>query len=204
MENLFSITQSLIFVGAGIGFGSFSWLLYSNSDFRRDVIENVFNVSDYVYDKYHKLRYDNKIRTVEIRKISHPVVLSLNRISYQDKDYYIIKKEGKEFELDDVIELPWLAVSLNVKTRDDQNHEVDITNILKKFWVKMNELPFHIEYYDLWIKDLLSELVLEKDDIKDIELIVIDEMGNFVNHKNVLIKPHQEAHKINLIPLDKI
>jgi uncharacterized membrane protein len=198
MDSLFNFLQPLALVGVSVGIGSFSWALYNYPHFRRKTIENIFNGSDYIYDKYYKLRYDDKIREVEIRTGK---TLSLSRVSYKDNDYYVIKSEKQVFKLDDIIELPWLAVSLKVETKDDQHHEIEITNKWKQFWVKINELPFHMEYYDLWIKELLSELAVEKDEIKRLELLIIDETGNFITHNNVLIKPHSQSNQIDLIPI---
>jgi hypothetical protein len=235
MDDLFSLWQPLLFFGAGLG--SFGIALYNYPSLRRRTIENIFSGSDYIYDKYNRLRYDNKIREVEIRK--HPPTMisinsplfkkelkkndqnledhnlkqllnifsnnySLSHVSYRDNDYYTLKSDKKSFELSHIINLPWLAVSLKVETNDQQCHEIDITSKLKKFWIKINRLPFHLEYYDLWIKGLLPELNLEKDEIKHLELVIIDEMGNFINHSDVLIIPHSQSDKIDLIPLKPI
>ena len=44
----------------GIGLASFSWAFYKFPIFRRDVIQAGFYTVDYIYDVYHKLRYDDK------------------------------------------------------------------------------------------------------------------------------------------------
>jgi hypothetical protein len=71
--------------------------------------------------------------------------------------------------------------------------EYDITNSLKKFWIENNHLPVHLEYYDFWIDILLNEAgisnknIIPRDKINDINLTIINEVGDFINYKNVLI-----------------
>lgn len=125
---------------------------------------------------------------------------SLTQISFQEQNFYIVQNQKIPFKFDDIMTLPWLAVSLKVKTNEDFNHELDITEKWKQFWLKVNVLPFHLEYYDLWIREFYPDL--EKGDIKDIELVVIDDMGEFRTYRNVLIKPHHDSEQVDLIPLN--
>lgn len=216
------------------GILAFGLSMYKCPKFRRKTIERIFMTSDYVYDSYHHLRYDNKIRQKKLKTIEpKDMVLSntfhvasndendkpklenqlrsilnffsrncnISQINYNEHIFYIVHNEELDFTLDNVLSLPWLAVSLKVRTKcDDGIHEIDITDKLKQFWINGNILPFHLEYYDLWIKEFVPHF--DKNQIKDLELIVIDEMGNFKNHKDVLIHPHHQSDQIDLIPFE--
>jgi len=212
------------------GLGAFGWAMYQYPGFRRNTIQGVFKSCDYVYDAYHHWRYDDKIRQTKLMtQAPSEMVLcnsfhlksgesdpeeglnellnfasnscSISQVNYKEQTFYLVHNDSLDFTLDNVLSLPWLAVSLKIGIKDDAGggHEVDITDKLKQFWLNGNILPFHLEYYDLWIKEFVPHL--GKDQIEDLELVVIDDMGNFKNHKNVLIRPHHESNQIDLIPL---
>ncbi len=223
----------------GIGLASFSWAFYKFPIFRRDVIQAGFNTFDFIYDIYHKIRYDDKIRRKSILKgITTPKSfltssqLELNKegetnshkktlveflsnelkfesLTLKEKQYYILgtKKENDVFTNDKIIEFPWLAASLDIITLDNVIHNYDITSNFKNFWIEHNQLPFHLEYYDIWISELISKnhsYYPSKQEIKTIKLNVIDALGDFIEYSDVLIEPsNNETRIINFTEIKK-
>jgi hypothetical protein len=220
----------------GIGLASFSWAFYKFPIFRRDVIQAGFDTVDYIYDVYHKLRYDDKIRIKSILKtnnINHnhnpkyfltsqetesesnlhkktlveflSNELKFESLTLKEKQYYILgtKKENDVFTNDKIIEFPWLAASLDIITFDNIIHNYDITANFKNFWIEHNQLPFHLEYYDIWISELISKnhsYYPSKQEIKAVKLNVIDALGDFIEYSDVLIEPSKDETRIINFP----
>jgi hypothetical protein len=242
-ENKPSYTNFIITFG--ISLASFSWAFYKFPIFRRDVIQASFDTADYIYDVYHKLRYDDKIRRESILKTnnnnssnnnhntkyfftsqetgkeietetesnSHKKTLveflsnelKFESLRLKEKQYYILgtKKENDLFTNDKIIEFPWLAASLDIINFDNIIHNYDVTANFKNFWIEHNQLPFHLEYYDIWISELISKNNSNfpaKEEIKTIKLNVIDALGDFIEYSDVLIEPSKDETRIINFP----
>ena len=136
--------------------------------------------------------------------------LKYESITFKDKTYYILGTNNSEeiTELenlkDKLVTFPWLAVSLEIVNFDGAVMGFDITNKFKEFWIEHNQLPFHLEYYDVWISQLISNKVYpSKQEIKKIKLVIIDELGDFIEFSNVLIEPKKNTVKIIDFPKQK-
>jgi hypothetical protein len=83
-----------------------------------------------------------------------------------------------------------------------KEHSFDITESIKEYWIEGNMLPFHIEYYNYWIYNLLRNSgmtygdQLFKMEIKDLSLQIINSMGDIELYKNVLISPRNNDLKL--------
>ena len=110
------------------------------------------------------------------------------------------------FTNDMILEIPWLAVSLEITTFDNNTVTHDITHGITKYLIDGNFLPIHPEYYDFWIDTLLYESgisknnIIIKDKIKEIKMVIIDEVGDFIDYKNILIIPRKNNFKIINFP----
>jgi len=277
--SLYDIT----FYSSIIGISVFSWSFYNYSGFRRKTIETAFNTYDYCYDKFHKIWYDDKIRTenivkkdINVKHINNYFMINTNlenvgleyfsnkletiyesesesdynsnsnsptnsaynsdseeikeskkiklhkperalikfltndlkfeAVKIKEKKYYLLGPNPK-FSHDNVLEMPWLSVSLEITSDSDDVNTHDITDTFNKFWLHGNHLPLHLEYYDFWIDTLLSESgisknnIVSKDKIKQLKLSIINESGDFVEYNNVLIVPRKNNLKIIDFPL---
>lgn len=127
--------------------------------------------------------------------------ITFKTCSYKNSNYYLFGTKlnnnnvNKGF-LSNFISCPWLAISIELETLDNQSITFDITEKFKQFWVLSNQLPFSIYYYDLWISFILFEKniplyeIPQKNNLKrDIKLIIIDDTGDFIEYSNVLIIP---------------
>ncbi len=138
--------------------------------------------------------------------------INFKSIHIKENTYYLLcpnlleNNINHDFKNEHILEIPWLAVSLIISTIDDELKEYDITSSLKKFWIENNNLPVHLEYYVFWVDILLNEAgisnknIIPRDKIKDINLTIIDEVGEFINYKNVLIVPRKDNFKIIEFP----
>ena len=98
-SNLFSIGLCTCILGMSI----FSWSFYKSHSFRRNLIETGFNTYDYLYDKFHKTWYDDKIRITDITKKDINIKLFSEQLGV-DKDnlsVYIYNRFG--FSFDDLV-----------------------------------------------------------------------------------------------------
>ena len=221
----------LLFLSTTIaGLSLFGYNFYKNSGFRRYVIENMFNTHDYCYDIFYKMWYDDKIRITPIKteRVDHinnqmliNTMIDMNdendmiiknfltedikyqKVSYKDKSYYLMGPNMESFfGLKHIMELPWLAASIEIKTKDDVNYSFDITESIKEYWIEGNMIPIHLEYYDYWIYNLLRNSgmplheKLFKIEIKDLSLQVINCMGDIELYNNVLILPRNNDLKL--------
>ena len=135
--------------------------------------------------------------------------LKFESLTYKEKKYYILgtkannqeNKDNKDIT-DKIIEFPWLAASLEINYNDGTSSSYEITDKFKNFWIEHNQLPLHIEYYDIWISELISDKQSypTKENIKEIKLSVIDPQGDFIEYSDVLIEPHRNETKIINIP----
>ncbi len=132
--------------------------------------------------------------------------LKFESLSYKEKKYYILGtksniQEHKDIN-DKIIDFPWLAASLDIICVDNTASSYEITDKFKNFWIEHNQLPLHIEYYDIWISELISDKQSYpiKENIKEIKLTVIDQKGDFIEYSDVLIEPHRNETKIINIP----
>lgn len=201
------------------GLGVFGWSFYKYPRFRRNVIETGFELSDQVYDIYYKYKYnDDSIKITIEDKFEHQNKLDLvngssntqtesndsskkklldfyasdlNLAKYQlkEKTFYHIGNKS-EFDLDNVLSLDWLSITIEI---DD--YQKEISDLLKQLWVKNNKLPFSLEYYDFWIRKVFD---LEVENPKNIKLVIINEMGDFLEFSNVLILPGEDDLVISL------
>jgi hypothetical protein len=129
--------------------------------------------------------------------------LKFESVTYKEKKYYILgTKENNNDINDKIIEFPWLAASLDITCVDNTFLTYEITDKFKTFWIEHNQLPLHIEYYDIWISELISDKQSypSKENIKEIALKVIDQQGDFIEYSDVLIEPHRDQTKIINIP----
>lgn len=221
----------LLFLSTSIlGVSLFGYNFYKNSGFRRYVIENMFNTYDYCYDIFYKMWYDDKIRITTIKTervdLINKLVLMNTIIDennendiivnhflteptkyqnalYKDKSYYLIgPKTEAFFGFKHIMESPWLAASIEIKTKQDKEHSFDITESIKEYWIEGNMLPFHMEYYNYWIYNLLRNSgmtygeQLFKMEIKDLSLQVINSIGDIEIYKNILIIPRNNDLKL--------
>jgi uncharacterized protein YkvS len=136
--------------------------------------------------------------------------LKYESVSFKDKTYYILgtnhSEEISEPEnlKDKIIAFPWLAANLEIITFDNSVTTYEITNKFKEFWIEHNQLPFHLEYYDVWISQLISNKVYpSKQEIKKIKLVIIDELGDFIEFSDVLIEPKKNDVRIIDFPKQK-
>jgi hypothetical protein len=136
--------------------------------------------------------------------------LKYESITFKDKTYYILgTKHSEEISVsenlkDKIVDFPWLAVNLEIITLDGAVMGYDITNKFKEFWIEHNQLPFHLEYYDVWISQLISDKIYpSKQEIKKIKLVIIDELGDFIEFTDVLIEPKKNDVKIIDFPKQK-
>ena len=242
--NLFPI----VLYSSILGISFFSWSFYKSSSFRRSVLENSFNTYDYLYDKFHKVWYDDKIRITNLTKKDIKIAdvhqsflknsnlesttsddldgdsecedkleedlntflnnnLYLQNVSIKDKNHYFLgTKPNLNFKTELILEMPWLAASLEITTNDDNTHTHDITESIQKFCIDGNFLPIHLEYYDFWIDILLHDTgvsknhIHTKDKIKEIKMVTINEYGDFIDYKNILIVPRKGNFKIINFP----
>jgi hypothetical protein len=138
--------------------------------------------------------------------------LKFESLTYKEKKYYILGTKPmeniNENINDKVLDFPWLAASLEIKTLDGDDLTFEITDQFKNFWLEHNQLPLHLEYYDIWITELLldsNNKFPSKQEIKEIKLTVIDEMGDFMEFNDVLIIPaNQDTRFIKLPNLNKL
>jgi hypothetical protein len=213
-----------------LGLSLFGYNFYKNSGFRRNVIENMFTTYDYCYYIFYNFWYDDKIRittikTERVNLINKLVLMNTmidmndendmivkhfltedikyQKASYKDKSYYLLgPKMESFFGFKHIMELPWLAASIEIKTKDDINHSIDITESIKEYWIEGNMIPIHLEYYDYWIYNLLRNSGMSfreklfKMEIKDLSLQVINGMGDIELYKNVLILPRNNDLKL--------
>ena len=213
-----------------LGLGLFGYNFYKNSGFRRYVIENMFTTYDYCYNIFYNYWYDDKIRISTIKTervdlinqlmllntkiqeddvndkvINHFLTedIKYQNVSYKDKSYYLIcPKKELFFSFKNVIESPWLAASIEIKTKDDKEYSFDVTESITEYWIEGNMLPFHREYYNYWIynlirnNDITYDEQLFKMEIKELSLQVINGMGDIEVYKNVLILPRNNDLKI--------
>ena len=132
--------------------------------------------------------------------------LYFQAITIKEKKYYLISFNTK-FTYDNILEMPWLSVSLEIISDEDVNNSYDITHIFNKFWLDGNYLPIHLEYYYFWIDTLLYESgisknnIISKEKIKQMNLVIINETGDFIEYNNVLIVPRKDDLKIIDFPL---
>jgi uncharacterized protein YkvS len=136
--------------------------------------------------------------------------LKYESVSFKDKTYYILgtnhSEEISEPEnlKDKIVAFPWLAANLEIITFDNSVTTYEITNKFKEFWIEHNQLPFHLEYYDVWISQLISNKVYpSKQEIKKIKLVIIDELGDFIEFNDVLIEPKKNDVRIIDFPKQK-
>ncbi len=136
--------------------------------------------------------------------------LKYESMTYKDKTYYILgTKQSEETPntqnlKDKLVTFPWLSANLEIITFDDAVTSYEITDKFKEFWLEHNQLPFHLEYYDVWISQLISDKVYpSKQEIKKIKLVIIDELGDFIEFSDVLIEPHKKTVKIIDFPKQK-
>jgi hypothetical protein len=210
-----------------IGLGVLGWKIYNEPIFRRDFIQCCFKVGDYIYDKYHNLRYDDKIRRKSLLKEQPPCLtmdddfsqlkqshkltlleffsneLKFESLSLKEKQYYIIGTKSENVLLSDkILEFPWLAASLEIILLTGETHTFEITNKFKNFWLEHNQLPLHVEYYDVWISELLLDCkpIISKQEIKELKLTVIDQLGDFIEYSDVLIEPSKDETRIINFP----
>lgn len=210
-----------------IGFGVLGWKIYNEPIFRRDFIQGCFAVSDYIYDKYHQIRYDDKIRQKSLLKEKPPCLtmddnfnqlqnshkitllkffsneLKFESLSLKEKQYYIIGTKSENVLLSDkILEFPWLAASIEIILLDGERYTFEITEKIKHFWLEHNQLPLHVEYYDVWISELLLDTYpkISKQEIKELKLTVIDKVGDFIEYSDVLIEPSKDDTRIINFP----
>jgi hypothetical protein len=134
--------------------------------------------------------------------------LKYESVTFKDKTYYILGTKHSE-EISDpenlknkIVNFPWLSSNLEIITFDGAVMGFDITNKFKEFWIEHNQLPFHLEYYDVWISQLISNKVYpSKQEIKKIKLVIIDELGDFIEFSDVLIEP--KNNNVNIINFPK-
>ncbi len=221
--------------------GLFSWTiwkLYSDNVFRRQAIEGYFKTVDIVYNKFYEIWYDDKIRHEMLDKINvtdehyhnqfdeddlsnHEHTkslfdfffrpLELHTMKIKDKKYYRIGPDS-DFTLEHVLDCPWLAASIEITSKNNQIMSIDITDKLKELWLHGNKIPIHIEYYDFWICDFITQNNLltfpfkndknnmSKRDIKEIKLSIINEAGDLIEYSDVLIEPRREITRIVHLP----
>ena len=221
----------LLFLATSIlGLSVFGYNFYKKSGFRRYVIESMFNTYDYGYDIFYKIWYDDKIRitTIKTERVEHinklvlmNTLIDMNdendmivkhfltedikyqKATYKDKSYYLLGPKMEEiFGVKHILESPWLAASIEIKTKYDVNHSIDITESIKEYWIEGNMIPIHLEYYDYWIYNLLRNSGISfseklfKIEIKDLSLQFINSMGDIELYKNVLILPRNNDLKL--------
>jgi hypothetical protein len=216
----------LLFLSTTIlGVSLFGYQFYKSSGFRRCIIENMFTTYDYCYNIFYKLWYDDKIRintikTERIDLINKLVLLNTKtddttithfltedikyqKASYKDKSYYLLgPKMEAFFGFKHILESPWLAASIEIQTKDGNEHSFDITESIKEYWIDGNMLPFHLEYYDYWIYNLLRNSSMQfreklfKMEIQTLSLQVINSMGDIESYNNVLVLPKNNDVKI--------
>lgn len=221
----------LLFLSTAIvGISLFGYNFYKKSGFRRCVIENMFSTYDYCYNIFYNFWYDDKIRisTIKTERVDYINKLVLintkidvndendmivkhfltedikyQKASYKDKSYYLLgPKNDFVFEFKHIMESPWLAASIEIKTKDDINYSIDITESIKEYWIEGNMIPIHLEYYDYWIYNLLRNSGMSfreklfKMEIKDLSLQVINGIGDIELYKNVLILPRNNDLKL--------
>jgi hypothetical protein len=213
-----------------LGVSLFSYKFYKNSGFRRTIIECLFNSYDYCYNTFYKLWYDDKIRITSIKTERIDLINKLmllntkiqdenendmiinhflnenikyQKATYKDKCYYLLGPISSVFfGFKHIMESKWLAASIEITTKDDKMHSFDITESIKEFWIEGNMLPFHVEYYDYWILNLLRNSGMSlgeklfKMEIKDLSLNIINEIGDIEIYNNVLIMPRNNDLKI--------
>ncbi len=177
--------------------------LYSNSD-DSSVIPDSETDSDASHTSSVVSLLDTSHKYTLIEFFSNE--LKFESVSYKEKKYYILgTKENNNVHKDindKIIEFPWLAASLDITCVDNTSVTYEITDKFKTFWIEHNQLPLHIEYYDIWISELISDKQSypSKENIKEIALKVIDQKGDFIEYSDVLIEPHRDETKIINIP----
>ena len=213
-----------------LGISLFGYQFYKSSGFRRRIIENMFTTYDYCYNIFYKLWYDDKIRIntiktervdlinklvllntkIDINDINDMMVnhfltedIKYQKASYKDKSYYLLgPKMETFFGFKHILESPWLAASIEIQTKEGDNHSFDITESIKEYWINGNMLPIHLEYYDYWIYNLLRNSSMQfreklfKMEIQTLSLQVINSIGDIEVYKNVLVLPKNNDVKI--------
>ena len=181
------------------------------SNIYKNIKENNFNLL--ISNKYLKIEFTDNIDIYTKEERNELITfltqdIKFKTCSYKSSNYYLFGAKlnednvnvniNKEF-LSNFISCPWLAISIELETLDNQTITFDITDKFKQFWVLSNQLPFSIYYYDLWISFILFEMNIPHYEIplknnlkRNIKLIIIDESGDFIEYSNVLIIPRPD------------
>jgi hypothetical protein len=128
-------------------------------------------------------------------------------VRLKEKVYYLIGT-NPIFTKDHILECPWLAISIQlILNNQEEVLTVDVSKKIMEFWIEGNELPIHIEYYDYWIRKLLIDSgcsnfkISEKEDIKELKLVIINELGDSIEYQNILVVPKKDTVKTIEFPI---
>ena len=178
-----------------------------------NILKNIkeTNFSLLISNKYLNIEFSDNIDTDIYTKDERNELITFltqeitfKTCSYKSSNYYLL---GSKFNDDNInkgflsnfINCPWLAISIELETFDNQTYTFDITEKFKELWVLSNQLPFSIYYYDLWISFILFEnnippyeIPLKNNLKKNIKLIIINETGDFIEYSDVLIIPRPD------------
>jgi hypothetical protein len=121
-------------------------------------------------------------------------------VTIKEKKYYLIGT-NPIFTKDNILECPWLAISIQLilHEKEEEPLTIDVSEKFMEFWIEGNELPIHLEYYDYWIRKLLTDSgcsnfkIYEKEEIKELKLVIINELGDSIEYQNILVIPKKDT-----------